>query len=141
MKTLKFATALVAALAAGSAFAADGDAKKGAKVFKKCKACHQIGEDAKNKIGPILTGFLGRPIGTVGGFKGYSKAFKAKGEAGEIWTEENFIIFITKPKKWEKTTKMSFAGLKKEKDRANLLAYLKAEGACAEEGCPAAGTN
>jgi cytochrome c len=101
--------------------------KKGAKVFKKCKACHQVGGKAKNKTGPILNGIIGAPIGQVEGFK-YSKAMKALGEEGQVWDDENLTAFLTKPKKFLKKTKMSFAGLKKEADIAAVTEYLKSVG-------------
>ncbi len=102
---------------------AGGDAAAGEKVFKKCKACHQIGDGAKNRTGPALTGVVGRAIGTVEGFK-YSKGMLAHYEAGDIWTVENLDAFLTKPKDFTPKTKMSFAGLKDAEDRANLIAYL-----------------
>lgn len=98
--------------------------KKGKKTFKKCKSCHQVGEGAKNKAGPILTGILGAPAGAVEGFK-YSKALKAAAEGGLVWDEANLAAFLTKPKKFLKGTKMSFAGLKKEKDILAITEYLK----------------
>ena len=116
-------TALALTGMAGSALA-EGDAAAGEKVFKKCKACHQVGDGAKNRIGPMLNGIVGKEIASVDGFK-YSKAFKAKKDEGLVWTEEELDAFLTKPKKYLKGTKMSFAGLKKEDDRANVIAYLK----------------
>ncbi|CUJ89279.1 Cytochrome c2 [Shimia thalassica] len=105
--------------------AIDADlAKKGEKVFKKCKACHQVGEKAKNKTGPVLNGIINRNIASVDGFK-YSKPMKALGEEGKTWTPEEMAAFLTKPKKYLKGTKMSFAGLKKEKDIAAVTEYLK----------------
>ena len=99
----------------------------GEKVFKKCKACHQVGEGAKNKTGPILNGIIGRAAGTVDGFK-YSKALKAKADEGLVWTDEALAEFLAKPKAFMKGTKMSFAGLKKEKDLAAITAYLASLG-------------
>lgn len=99
------------------------DAKAGAKVFKKCKACHAIGEGAKNKLGPHLNKLLGRTAGTLEGFK-YSKAMKEAGTAGTVWKEDTLDQYLTAPKKFIKGTKMAFAGLKKVEDRKNLLAYL-----------------
>ncbi|MEL7153702.1 MAG: cytochrome c family protein, partial [Pseudomonadota bacterium] len=96
----------------------------GEKVFKKCKACHQVGEGAKNKVGPILNGIVGASLGAVDGFK-YSKALKAKADEGTVWDAANLDAFLAKPKKWLKGTKMSFAGLKKHKDRAAIIAYLQ----------------
>ena len=115
-------TALALTGMAGSALA-EGDAAAGEKVFKKCKACHQVGDGAKNRIGPVLNGIVGNEIASVDGFK-YSKAFKAKKDEGLVWTEEELDAFLTKPKKYLKGTKMSFAGLKKEGQRADVIAYL-----------------
>lgn len=98
---------------------------KGEKVFKKCKACHQIGAGAKNKTGPLLTGIVGAPAGAVDGFK-YSTAFKTAAEDGLVWTPETLGAFLTKPKSYIKGTKMSFAGLKKEADLDAIIAYLSA---------------
>jgi cytochrome c len=113
------AAAMVVALSVGNAFAAD--LAKGEKVYKKCKACHTLDAGGKNKIGPNLNGVFGRVSGTMEGFK-YSKAMK---EAAVTWDEKTMDQFLAKPKKMIKKTKMSFAGLKKESDRANLIAYLK----------------
>ncbi|MDF1803130.1 c-type cytochrome [Thalassovita sp.] len=98
--------------------------KAGKKVFKKCKACHQVGEGAKNKTGPELNAVMGRTLGGIDGFK-YSKTMKAMGEEGTVWNEETLAEFLTKPKKYVKKTKMSFAGLKKEKDILAVTEYLK----------------
>ncbi|MCL4166900.1 UNVERIFIED_CONTAM: hypothetical protein GTU68_061948 [Idotea baltica] len=98
--------------------------KAGAKVFKKCKACHQVGEGAKNRSGPILTGIVDHAAGVVEKYK-YSKALKKQAEAGLIWDEANLDAFLTKPKSFMKGTKMSFAGLKKAKDRNAIIAYLR----------------
>ncbi|WP_299737892.1 c-type cytochrome [uncultured Roseobacter sp.] len=95
----------------------------GEKVFKKCKACHQIGEGAKNRSGPILSGIVGRPAGTVEGFK-YSGPLKTMAEEGLVWDEESLTAFLAKPKAFMKGTKMSFAGLRKEDDLAAIIAYL-----------------
>lgn len=104
-----------------SAFA-EGDVKKGKKVFKKCAACHAV-IDGKNKVGPSLYGIIDRPAGTVEGYK-YSKALL---ESEIVWDDESLRAFITKPKAFLKGTKMAFAGLKKEKDLNNLIAYLTEE--------------
>ncbi len=98
--------------------------KKGEKTFKKCKACHQVGDKAKNKTGPILNGIVGAAAAKADGFK-YSKVMKAAAEGGLVWTDEELGAFLTKPKKYMKGTKMSFAGLKKDKDIAAVIAYLK----------------
>lgn len=110
------------------AAAFDADlAAKGEKVFKKCKSCHQVGEGAKNRVGPILNGIVNAPAGVVDGFK-YSKPMKAAGEGGLIWDETELAAFLAKPKKYMKGTKMSFAGLKKEADQLAVIEYLKSVG-------------
>lgn len=124
MKALKFGfLAAVLAVAATPALA-DGDADKGKKVFNKCKACHAVGENAKNKIGPQLNGIIGAEIASVEGFK-YSDAFLEKKAEGLVWDEETLATYLTKPKDFIPKTKMSFAGLRKEDDREDVIAYLK----------------
>jgi len=96
----------------------------GETVFKKCKACHQVGEGAKNKTGPMLNGIVGASAGAVEGFR-YSKALKAAGEDGLEWTPGELAAFLAKPKAYLKGTKMSFVGLKKEEDQLAVIEYLK----------------
>ncbi|TMV03373.1 cytochrome c family protein [Ruegeria sediminis] len=115
-------TSLATALAL-PAFA-EGDPEAGEKVFKKCKACHAVGEDAKNKVGPALNGIVGATAGQVEGFK-YSDAMIEAGAGGLIWDEETLSAYLAKPKDVVPGTKMSFAGLKKEEDQADVIAYLK----------------
>ena len=103
---------------------ADDLAKKGAKVFKKCKACHAVGPDAKNKVGPHLNGLMGRKIGGAEGYK-YSDALTAKGAEGAVWDEASLTAFLKKPKEFAPGTKMMFSGLKKEKQQKAILAYFK----------------
>ncbi len=124
---LKIALALTALVVAPSIALAGGDAAKGKKVFRKCKACHFVDKE-KNKVGPYLKGVVGRKAGSVEGFK-YSKAMKAKGEEGLVWTEENLAKYLKAPKKFVPHNKMAFAGLKKDEDIANVIAYLKEMGA------------
>ena len=103
-----------------------GDAEliaAGKKVFKKCSACHQVGDGAKNKTGPHLNGLFGRTFGSVDGF-GYSSVFKQANEEGRIWDQAELDAFLAKPKAYMKGTKMSFAGLKDEQDRNAIAAYL-----------------
>ena len=95
-------------------------AAEGAKVFKKCAACHSIAEGGANKIGPALWGVVGRLSGSVPGYK-YSKAMGAQ---GKNWSFEEMNGFLIKPKDWIKGTKMSFAGLKKAEDRAAVILYM-----------------
>ena len=96
----------------------------GEKVFKKCKACHQVGDGAKNRTGPMLNGIMGAPVGAVDGFK-YSKIFQQKHDEGLVWDETTLDAFLEKPKNWAKGTRMSFAGLRKEEDRQAVIEYLK----------------
>ena len=99
---------------------ASTNAAEGAKVFKKCAACHSIAEGGKNKIGPALWGVLGRQAGSLPDYK-YSKAMAAHGKK---WSFEEMNGFLIKPKDWIKGTKMSFAGLKKPKERAAVILYM-----------------
>ena len=123
-RCLKLAAGLTSALVLLALPAyADGDAAAGARVFKKCQACHMIGEGAKNKLGPPLNNVLGRTAGTADGFK-YSKQMFEAGEGGLIWSQESLAAFLRDPKAMVKGTKMSFAGLKKDQDVADILAYL-----------------
>jgi cytochrome c len=119
-------TAIIAgALAlASSAALAQGDAAQGEKVFNKCKACHAV-EEAKNKVGPHLVGIFGRPAGSIEDFK-YSDAMK---ESGITWNEETIAAYLADPRGYIKGNRMAFAGLKKEEDITDLIAYLKAESA------------
>ena len=98
---------------------ASADVGAGSKVFKKCSACHKL-EAGANSTGPYLYGVVGRPIGTADGF-GYSAAL---GGHGGDWTPEQLDEFLTRPSDYAPGTTMSFSGLKKPKDRANLIAYL-----------------
>ena len=102
-------------------------ADAGKKVFKKCKSCHQLGDGAKNRSGPILTGVVGKTAGAVDGFK-YSKPMKAAAADGLIWTAAELDAFLKKPKAYMKGTKMGFSGLKKEDDRVAIIEYLKSFG-------------
>lgn len=115
------AIAALVSLAAGGVQAQDVEAGK--KVFKKCAACHYADKE-KNKIGPHLIGIVGRPAGAIEGFK-YSKALKKKAEEGLVWTPEAITEYLKKPSAMIKKTKMTFPGIKKPKDLANILAYLE----------------
>ncbi len=97
-----------------------GDLTHGEKVFKKCAACHSIVKGGKNNIGPALYNVVGRQVGAVSDYK-YSKALSAYGKE---WTFEELNGYLIKPAKWIKGTKMAFAGLRKEKDRASVIKYL-----------------
>ena len=116
------------------ALLASADAGKGAKVFKKCSACHTTDDGGANKIGPNLFAIIERPKGSTSGFS-YSDALVAK---GGNWSYADLDAFLTKPKDFIKGTKMSFSGLKKPNDRANLIAYLRSFGS---EGLPLPAAN
>lgn len=107
-------------LALNVAALAEGDIKKGKKVFKKCAACHTV-KEGKHKLGPSLFGIFGRTAGSVEGVK-YSDAMIA---SGIVWDEDNMREFLTKPKDYIKGTSMAFGGIKKEKQLDDLIAYLK----------------
>ena len=98
--------------------------EEGEKVFRKCKSCHQVGDGAKNRSGPILNGIVGHPAGAVDGFR-YSNVMADAGAGGLVWTEEELAAFLAKPKAYMKGTKMSFAGLRKDEDIAAVIEYLK----------------
>ena len=120
--TAAIALAFAAALGSGTALA-EGDAAKGKKVFNKCKTCHSF-DTGKKKIGPHLKGIVGRQAASVEGYK-YSKAMKA---ADIVWDEASLDAFLKKPRAFLKGTKMTFAGVKKESQRQDLIAYLKEAG-------------
>ena len=103
-----------------AALMAMGDIAHGEKVFKKCAACHSIVKGGKNAIGPALYNVVGRKIGSIEDYK-YSKAFSSY---DKNWTFEELNGFLIKPAKWIKGTKMAYAGLRKEKDRASVIKYL-----------------
>ena len=103
-----------------AALMAMGDIASGEKIFKKCAACHSINKGGKNNIGPALYNVVGRKIGGVNDYK-YSKALVAYGKE---WSFEELNGFLIKPSKWIKGTKMAYAGLRKEKDRASVIKYL-----------------
>lgn len=99
------------------------DAASGEKVFRKCQACHAVGDDAKNKVGPALNGIVGRAAATVEGFA-YSDAMKAKAAEGLVWDEANLTAYLQAPKDFIPGNKMAFAGLRKANEPADLIAYL-----------------
>ena len=103
-----------------SALMALGTVAEGEKIFKKCAACHSINKGGKNNIGPALYNVVGRKIGGMDNYK-YSKALAAYGKE---WNFEELNGFLIKPAKWIKGTKMAYAGLRKEKDRASVIKYL-----------------
>jgi cytochrome c len=113
------------------------DIDAGKKVFRKCAACHAVGDKAKNKVGPQLNGLFGRAAGSADAFK-FSKAMMGAGSKGLVWDEASVGRYLEKPKAYIKGTKMAFAGLKKDRDIANVIAYLKTFSADAGQGDEAA---
>ena len=107
------------------ALLAMGDMAHGEKVFKKCTACHMIAADGKNKIGQNLWGVIGRKAGSISDYK-YSKAMVAYAKE---WTFEEMNSYLIKPQAYIKGTKMAFAGLRKEKDRASVILYMNSKSA------------
>ena len=102
---------------------AGGDVAKGEQAFKKCMACHAINDKA-NKHGPHLVGIVGRPVASVEGYK-YSDGMNAYAASGAMWDDAALLNYIENPKAVVAKTKMAFSGLKKEGERADLIAFLK----------------
>jgi len=116
--------AFAAATALGAPALAQGDADAGERVFNKCRACHQIGDDAKNRVGPILTGVVGREIASVEDFN-YSDAFLEKKDEGFTWSEEHLTEYLADPRGYIPGNKMAFAGLRQEEEINDVIAYLQ----------------
>ncbi len=126
MRAVLSLVAAFAIVSTGAFAQAAGDAAAGADVFKKCRACHQVGATAKNGVGPILNGLFGRKSGTIESFT-YSEANKEAGAKGLVWTEETFAKYIEDPRGFMPGNKMAFVGVKDPQDRADLIAYLKTQ--------------
>ncbi|MEP4563349.1 MAG: cytochrome c family protein, partial [Nitratireductor sp.] len=118
----RLAAALALSLLPAAALA-EGDVDAGEKVFAKCKACHAVGDGAKNRVGPQLNDVFGRIAGTADGFR-YSPAMVKAGEDGLVWSEETLAAYLTAPRAFIKGNRMAFAGLKKEAEIDDILAYL-----------------
>ena len=119
----------IAALAAAPALAQEADlVTEGAQVFKKCAACHAVGPEAKNRVGPNLTGVVGRTAATEADFS-YSDAMVAAGEDGLVWDEAKLSEYLANPRAMVEGNTMAFVGLRSEEDRKAVIAYLEAESA------------
>ena len=116
------AVVLLALLPAADAWS--GDAEHGKALFKQCKRCHQVGGGAGHRIGPHLNDVFGRAAGSLEDFR-YSPAMKAAGAGGLVWTEDTLDTFLSKPRALVPRSRMSFAGMESEGDRADLLAWLR----------------
>jgi cytochrome c len=121
MKKMMFAFSMICAAAALHTPATAQDVAAGEKSFSKCRPCHMVGETAKNGVGPVLNGVIGRAAGSVEGYN-YSAANK---NSGLTWDDATFLEYIAAPAAKIKGTKMAFAGIKNPEEAANLLAYLK----------------
>lgn len=108
---------------AGPTFGQEGDAAAGQKVFARCSSCHDVGENPRNRMGPYLTGVVGRPAASVDGFT-YSKPMSEARDSGLIWTPEALDGFIAAPHDYVPGTKMPNMAIKDATQRANLIAYL-----------------
>jgi cytochrome c len=117
MRRLLFASITVAVFAPAYA----GDPAKGEHIFKRCLACHMVGEDAKTRVGPVLNGLIGRKAGTYPEFK-YTEANK---NSGLVWDEATLAKYLKNPRAMIPGTSMAFPGLKKDEDIDDLIAYLK----------------
>ncbi|MBP7002567.1 MAG: cytochrome c family protein [Amaricoccus sp.] len=102
-----------------------GDVAAGEKVFRKCAACHSLDPSGKAKVGPDLYGVVGRVTGTTD--FAYSDVMKKAGEDGHVWTVEEISLFLENPKKMFPGTKMTFVGLKKPEERADVIAYIQGQ--------------
>ncbi len=121
---MKFRTIIgIAMLVVASPAMAEGDAEAGAKVFNKCKTCHEA-EKGVNRVGATLKGVIGRKTASVEGFK-YSEAMAKKGAEGQIWDDATLAAYLKDPKGFIPGNKMSFPGLKTDEEIANVIAFLK----------------
>lgn len=125
-QTLQSAGAAVAMLLLGTATSAaqSASADNGQAVFRVCRACHLVGDNARNAVGPQLNSIVGRPAGSVDGYA-YSPNLKELGAGGLVWNEQNLDRYIENPKSVVPNGKMVFAGVKDGAERADLIAYLK----------------
>lgn len=120
----RLAPAAVLCLAQAAAADEFGDAARGEALYSQCKGCHQVGQGAKNRIGPALNGLFGRRAATIEGFA-YSRAFQRAGAKGLEWHADTLDTFLETPRQMVPGTRMSFRGMDDGQDRADLIAYLR----------------
>ena len=136
MKSIVFGSAAAIIVAIGPTHGQDapsvGNAEAGVTVFKRCMACHKVGPDAKNGVGPALNDVVGRAAGTYPGYS-YSAAMK---KSGLVWDEPTLTTYLHAPRKLVPGTKMAFAGLKKDHEIADVIAYLKNFDAQGQQATP-----
>lgn len=122
----------VYALGAGVALAQDAEMiAEGEKIFRRCAACHMVGPEAQNRVGPILTGVIGRTAGTLEDFN-YSDAMIEAGQGGLVWDVDTLNPYLENPKEMVPGTKMVFPGLRDEADRLAVIEYIRSAGGEAE---------
>jgi cytochrome c2 len=121
MRLLAIAVAAAGCLAPAAATAQDAIA--GEQAFRRCTACHSVGENAGNRMGPHLNGIVGRQAATQEGYN-YSRAMTEAGQEGLVWTPETLAPFIRKPREFLPGTKMNFAGVSDDKAIADIIAYM-----------------
>jgi cytochrome c2 len=120
--------AAAATLAALPAASQDAElVANGEKVFKRCAACHMVGPEAKNRVGPVLTGVVGRTAGSLQDYN-YSDAMVEAGASGLVWDHQTLSAFLADPKAMVKGNKMAFVGVKNPKDLEAVIAYIEANG-------------
>lgn len=122
--SLRIPVMLLGIAALGATALAEGNAENGETVFGKCRACHDVGPNARNKVGPRLNNIIGRKAASLEDYR-YSPAFKALGEKGVVWDESTLLKYLAKPSDMVQRSKMVFPGLSDEDDRKDVLAYLK----------------
>lgn len=124
MRSALILMAAVVVLGTGARAAELGDVERGQKLFDKCKSCHMVGPDARNRVGPHLNELFGRPAASLEGYK-YSKEMARAGADGLAWTTDKLHVYIENPKALVYGTRMSFRGIEDAQDRSDLFAYLR----------------
>ena len=124
MRRIAVLALTLGAIASGGTAMAQ-DAANGESVFKKCRACHLVGPDAKHTVGPQLNNVIGRKAGSIADFASYSDQMKELGTKGLVWDDASLEKYLTNPKDLVPNGKMAFPGLSDKEDRADVIAYLK----------------